>query len=129
VVAPAAHYLLGERMPMTALMPWNADGTRLLGRMHSDYLRTLYLDNPLAVANTAWAGRRCNGATCAADLWRRHAARPHRAVALGVQAAAITEPPMTIVLTAVGHNVGIVDSPGQAQSSYRTRRRAPGDPG
>ncbi|RZI98896.1 MAG: alpha/beta fold hydrolase, partial [Haliea sp.] len=41
-------YLMGARTPMTALRAWNADATRLPARMHSEYLRRLYLRNDLA---------------------------------------------------------------------------------
>ncbi len=45
--AGVKQYLLGQREPMNDLMAWNADSTRMPYRMHSDYLRHLFLDNDL----------------------------------------------------------------------------------
>ena len=41
-------YLRGERLGVNDLMAWNADGTRMAYRMHTDYLHQLYLMNDLA---------------------------------------------------------------------------------
>ena len=40
-------YYLGNREPMFDLMAWNADGTRMPYRQHSEVLRRLYVDNEL----------------------------------------------------------------------------------
>ena len=41
-------YMLGKRKPFNDLMAWNADLTRMPYRMHSEYLRRLFLRNDLA---------------------------------------------------------------------------------
>jgi len=41
-------YMRGERPQLNDLMAWNADGTRMPYRMHSEYLERLYLKNELA---------------------------------------------------------------------------------
>src|SRR3712207_4043245 len=50
-------YLLGVRAPMTELNAWNADGKRLPARMHSEYLRGLFLHNHLAEGRWRVEGR------------------------------------------------------------------------
>jgi len=50
-------YLKGERRPMIDLMAWNADATRMPFRMHSEYLRHLFLGNDLAESRYEAGGR------------------------------------------------------------------------
>src|SRR5512139_2530005 len=50
-------YMMGEREPMTDLMAWNTDATRMPFRMHTDYLRQLFLGNDLAAGRFRAGGR------------------------------------------------------------------------
>jgi len=121
-------YLLGERQPMTDLMAWNADTTRLPYRMHSDYLRRLFLDNDLA------EGRLLAGAEpvalsnihvpiFAVGTERDHVAPWRSTYKINLQ----TEAEVTYLLTTGGHNAGIVSEPPHAGQSFRVNTKMNGD--
>ena len=49
-------YMLGQRRPLTDLMAWNTDATRMPYRMHSEYLRHMFVSNDLAEGRYQWWG-------------------------------------------------------------------------
>ncbi|HUC50859.1 MAG TPA: alpha/beta fold hydrolase [Xanthobacteraceae bacterium] len=121
-------YLLGTRQPMTDLMAWNADATRMPYRMHSQYLRKLFLDNDLAEGRLAAAG----GPVSLGDIHvpifavgteRDHVAPWRSTYKINLQ----TETEITYLLVSGGHNVGIVSEPGHAGQSFRIHRKGEGE--
>jgi polyhydroxyalkanoate synthase len=121
-------YLLGERAPMTDLMAWNADGTRMPYRMHSEYLTRLFLHNDLAEARYSVDGRRISPAdmrlpTFAVGTRTDHVA-PWRSV---FKFHLFTDADLTFLLTSGGHNAGIVSEPGHPRRSYQVSTRRAGD--
>ena len=120
--------LLGERRPVTDLMAWNADGTRLPERMHAEYLRGMFLDNALARGEWRVDGRPINLADIRVPIFNVGTVQDHVAPWRSVfKLHALTDAEQTFVLTAGGHNVGIVNPPGQPKSSYRLHAWHAGD--
>lgn len=130
-------YLMGAQTPMTALRAWNADATRMPARMHSEYLRRLYLHNDLAEGRYLVDGRAVNLADIKVPLFVVATERDHVSPWSSVyKIHRQTRAPVSFALTSGGHNVGIVNPPSGAaahpQSTYRfathAEGRAPVDP-
>ncbi|WP_321782465.1 PHA/PHB synthase family protein [Paraburkholderia sp. J94] len=113
-------YLLGERAKPNDLMSWNADITRMPYRMHSEYLRRLYLHNDLAAGRYEVNGRAVSLGDIAQPMFmvgtERDHVSPWRSVYRLLQS---THNPVTFLLTSGGHNAGIVSEPGHPRRHYR----------
>ena len=114
------HYLMGERTPLNDLMAWNADATRMPYRMHSDYLRRLFLDNDLAEGRFQVDGRPITVSDIRVPIFAVGTERDHVAPwrsAFKIHLLADTD--VTFLLTTGGHNAGIVADPGRSEGSFQ----------
>jgi polyhydroxyalkanoate synthase len=102
-------YLLGERQPMTDLMCWNADATRLPYRMHSEYLRRMYLNNDLADGRYRAGGRPVALSDIRVPVFAVGTTSDHVAPWRSVyKLHMLVDSEITFLLTNGGHNAGIV---------------------
>ncbi|RXF70924.1 PHA/PHB synthase family protein [Hansschlegelia zhihuaiae] len=121
-------YMIGERTPMTDLMAWNADSTRMPYRMHAEYLRRLYLDNELAAGRFMVEGRPAALQNIRAPLFAVGTERDHVAPWRSVyKIHYLTDTDVTFVLTSGGHNAGIVSEPGHPRRRYRSALKRTAD--
>lgn len=113
-------YLLGERAPMNDLMAWNADATRMPYRMHSEYLRSLYLRNALAEGHYKVDGKPVAVENVTAPWFVVGTETDHVAPWKSVyKIHLLADSEVTFVLTSGGHNAGIVSEPGHPRRHYR----------
>ncbi len=116
-------YLRGRRQTPNDLMAWNADGTRMPCRMHSEYLRFLYLNNALARGEFTAEGERIDLRAIRAPMFVVGTETDHVAPWKSVyKARALTRSAdYTFLLTSGGHNAGIVSGPVHPRRRHRVR--------
>lgn len=122
-------YLLGERQPMTDLMAWNADSTRMPFRMHSEYLRHLFLGNELAIGQYKVKGKSIAITDIKAPIFavgtENDHVSPWRSV-YKINLLADAEE-VTFLLTSGGHNAGIISEPGHSRRNFQMASRTDED--
>ena len=97
---------------MFDLMAWNADTTWMPYRMHSTYLRRLFLNNELAEGHFTISGRPVSLRDIRVPIFAVSTLADHVAPWRSVhKIQALTDADVTFVLSNGGHNVGIVNCP------------------
>ena len=123
-----SEYQLGERPPMTDLMAWNADATRMPYRMHSEYLRQIFLDNDLAEGRFIAAGKPVALTDIRVPIFAVGTVRDHVAPWRSTyKIHLLSDAEVTYLLTSGGHNAGIVSEPGHDGRSFQVRTKKPED--
>ena len=113
-------YLMGEDEVTLDMMSWNSDVTRLPERMHTEYLTELFLKNALAEGHFHFDGIGIALMDIHVPLFAVGTVRDHVSPWKSVyKIHLLTDTETTFVLTAGGHNAGIVSEPGHAHRSYQ----------
>jgi polyhydroxyalkanoate synthase len=122
-------YLIGKRRPVSDLMAWNADVTRMPARMHSEYLRNIFFNNQLAEGRYLVDGRPVVLQDLHIPIFVVGAESDHIAPWRSVyQIELHVDTDITFLLTSGGHNAGIVSEPGGKERTYRVRTSRRGEP-
>jgi polyhydroxyalkanoate synthase len=121
-------YLMGERAPVIDLMAWNADVTRMPYRMHSEYLRRLFLNNDLAEGRYLVADKPIMLADIRAPIFNVGTVRDHVAPWRSTyKINFLTDADVTYLLATGGHNAGIVSEPGPDGHGFQVMTRKADD--
>jgi polyhydroxyalkanoate synthase len=119
---------MGRSQPVSDLIAWNADATRMPYRQHHEYLRSLYQRNDLAEGRYLVQGKPVVLSDIRVPIFvlgtQRDTVSPWHSV---YKIHLLTGTELTFCLTSGGHNVGVVNPPGAGpRRSYQLARRAAG---
>ena len=124
----SSSWLMGEDPPAFDILQWNADATRMPARMHSEYLRAMYLENRLAKGTFEIGGRTVSLGRSPSDLYVLSAREDHITPWRGCyRTTQLAGGPVRFVLTSSGHIAGIVNPPGPKRRHW-VNGELPADP-
>ncbi|GAA6199401.1 alpha/beta fold hydrolase [Aquicoccus sp. SU-CL01552] len=116
-------YLMGETPRSSDLMAWNADSTRMPYRMHSEYLRQLFLENAFATGKFEVEGHPVTPRDIQMPIFAVGTETDHVAPwKSAYKTGALTRSEVTFALTNGGHNAGVVSEPGHHHRHFRLGR-------
>ncbi len=114
------NYLLGRQPMAFDLLYWNSDSTRMPARMHSTYLRKMYLENAfckpggVTIDGTPIDLNTITNPACFVSAVEDHIA-PWKSTFAG---ARLLSGPVKFILGQAGHVAGIINPPGPRQYGY-----------
>jgi polyhydroxyalkanoate synthase len=122
-------YIKGQRDPMIDMMAWNADGTRMPYRMHTEYLYRLYLDNELSTGRFPVHGKPVQLSDVHVPMFVVGTETDHVAPWKSVYKVGqlVSTRDYTFLLTSGGHNAGIVSGAVHPKRRHRIATRTDGD--
>ncbi|WP_034298797.1 alpha/beta hydrolase [Herbaspirillum sp. RV1423] len=122
-------YLLGLPEQQNDLMAWNADATRMPYRMHSEYLRQLFLHNDLAEGRYLTDGKPISLGDIHVPVFAVGTVTDHVAPWRSVfKIHRLSDTKVTFLLTSGGHNAGVVSPPGHPHRSYQIATHSDREP-
>lgn len=122
------HYLLGESESLNDLMAWDYDTTRLPFKMHSEYLRGLFLNNDLVEGRFTTHNGKVSLLDVNVPMFTVSTTTDHVAPWQSVyKIHFFVETDITFILTSGGHNAGIVSEPGHPNRHFQMLLHKKGD--
>lgn len=125
------HYLMGKDPEAFDVLFWNCDSMNLPGRMHSQYLRNIFLDNKLMKKGAMrLGGTPIDLGMIQTPSFILGAKKDHIAPWDSVYALLnqIQSPIKEFVLTGSGHVSGIINHPDRHKYQYWTNPKTPAQP-
>ncbi|MFC7047600.1 PHA/PHB synthase family protein [Emcibacter nanhaiensis] len=121
-------YLIGERQELNDLMSWNMDATRMPYRMHSEYLRELFLNNDFAAGRYRVGEKPVVLSDIRVPIFAVGTQWDHVAPWHSVyKVHQLSDTEVTFLLTSGGHNAGIVSEIGHPGRFYQISTRSADD--
>jgi polyhydroxyalkanoate synthase len=123
------NWLLGKRPPAFDLLVWNKDSTRMPAKMHSQYLRSCYLNNEFAQGEFVVDGHKVDPGKVDVDTYVVAAVDDHIVPWVsGYKTTQLLGGRNRFVLSSSGHIAGIVNPPGPKAKHWVNEDTLPADP-